>query len=153
MVVPGIGIGVGIVTAASTAAPVVFKGGGDGAAGQDCAGSSGGRYLIAGVVALGELIGGIAGQFSDGDALIVTQGEGFAAADHTGFLGAVLPCDGIGIGICRCGGGQTACQGKGEGKGLGGITPAAAYLLGEGCLLYTSPSPRDPKRSGMPSSA
>ena len=33
------------------------------------------------------------------------------------------------------------------------MLPALAYLLSEDCLLYTSPSPRDPKTSRMPSSA
>ena len=33
------------------------------------------------------------------------------------------------------------------------IEPKVIQLFGEGCLLYTSPSPRDPKTSRMPSSA
>ena len=36
---------------------------------------------------------------------------------------------------------------------LDGITPENPVTLPRACLLYTSPSPRDPKTSRMPSSA
>ena len=35
----------------------------------------------------------------------------------------------------------------------GGGGSSTGYRLAGGCLLYTSPSPRDPKTSRMPSSA
>ena len=37
--------------------------------------------------------------------------------------------------------------------GFAGIQPARDYPLSNGCLLYTSPSPRDRQKSRMPSSA
>ena len=50
--------------------------------------------------------------------------------------------------------GDIAEMKTGEGKTL--VATLAVYLnalAGKGCLLYTSPSPRDPKTSRMPSSA
>ena len=38
------------------------------------------------------------------------------------------------------------------GSGIGGLV-TASQLAAKGCLLYTSPSPRDRTRSRMPSSA
>ena len=40
-----------------------------------------------------------------------------------------------------------------ETTGLADPLPVAMTFLGSDCLLYTSPSPRDPKTSRMPSSA
>ena len=37
--------------------------------------------------------------------------------------------------------------------GIGGIGMSGLALIMKGCLLYTSPSPRDRTRSRMPSSA
>ena len=36
---------------------------------------------------------------------------------------------------------------------LGQFSPMESFIPGSGCLLYTSPSPRDRTRSRMPSSA
>ena len=41
---------------------------------------------------------------------------------------------------------------SGEGS-AGQLTPLEAFRLAQGCLLYTSPSPRDLSTSRMPSSA
>ena len=38
-------------------------------------------------------------------------------------------------------------------EGVGGGVGRIYEYLGEGCLLYTSPSPRDVEESRMPSSA
>ena len=42
-----------------------------------------------------------------------------------------------------------------RGLGIGGVVRLTNYLLNtiKGCLLYTSPSPRDKRQSRMPSSA
>ena len=45
-----------------------------------------------------------------------------------------------------------ACHGP-DGKGLNGLPPLVGSEWPKGCLLYTSPSPRDRQKSRMPSSA
>ena len=62
-------------------------------------------------------------------------------------IGVITARDGI-----RCTGIVTATAFHGDGTNLTGVS-GFSTALGDTCLLYTSPSPRDRTRSRMPSSA